>query len=418
MKALMYDYNLLLILKQKAGLGGKFTCVKYNTDQPIPEIKHPNQVLVRNLMGGICTSDIHQIKLKASYYISIMASPINPIPMGHEVVSKVAAVGKDVTGLVVGDRVVYNPIATCSAYGFHECPSCRSMSHGHCYTLTGRGDGSNKEDEYRINGKFGGYGGGGFSEYLVGFEKQFFKVPDEVPDGIAVLTEPFSIALHAVIQHMPKDTDTVVVSGVGCIGLLVIAALRLLGSKSRIIALARYQYQTDMAKRLGADEVIMERDSSTLYQRIASSCHATLAKPIMSKPVVYGTMGPDIIFDCVATEESIDDALRMIRSRGTIVVVGMGYAITKKVDWSLKIWKEIHLAGSVFYGMETHNEKSIHAFELALLLMKMNPDALMDIVTHVFPIHQYKEAINCIVSKKKNNVIKAAFDFRGDIGDK
>jgi len=412
MKGVMFDYNIPKIALKKIGIGGDFSLVKYSDAWPEPKIVHGDQVIVKTSLAGICASDLHQITATMSLYASIMASPVNPMPMGHEAMGVVAEAGLEVSGLRPGDRVVYNPVNRCSFYGFDPCPSCRRGNYQHCFCLLGVGDGSSREQKYGGRRKFGGFGSGGFSEYMLGFERQFHRVADHVPDEAAVLTEPFTIALHGVARHMPRHDDTVVVVGAGIIGLLTIKALRALGSKSRIISLARYPMQADMAKRLGASEVVSERDNKKLYTKIADATGGSLFSPLMSKRVLYGNKGPDIIYDCVATEATVDDDLRLVRSNGKVVLIGMDFNFTKKVDWSLAVWKEIEVTGALFSGRETCEEGEIDAFDLAVDLISRDPAGFSGLVSHTFPVEQYQEAIRCFRSKKKNNAIKVALDFR------
>lgn len=408
----MFDYNIPKIVLKKISLGSNYLLLKYSDAWPIPEISHPSQVLMKTALGGICGSDLHQISVSMSLYASIMASPVNPVPLGHEAVGTVAGMGSAVTGLKVGDRVVFNPIGRCSFYGFEPCPSCQKGNYQHCFCLLGVGDGSGLEAEYGGRRKFGGFGSGGFGEYLIGQQGQFLKVPDHVPDEVAVLTEPFTIALHAVLRCMPQDGDTVLVVGAGIIGLLTIKALRSLGSKCRIIALARYPVQSAIALKLGATDVISERDNNKLYDRIADLTGGSLFKPLFSKRVLYGNRGPDQIYDCVASEVTVDDDLRLIRSNGRIVIIGLGFNITKNVDWSLVAWKEINITGMLFSGREDYSARQIEAFELAIELMAKDPAGFSDLVTHFFPIEKYKEAIQSVHSKKASNAIKVVLDFR------
>jgi threonine dehydrogenase-like Zn-dependent dehydrogenase len=345
-------------------------------------------------------------------FASILAGPESPFPMGHEFTGQVSQVGKDVKKLKEGDRVAFLPLATCEAYGFKLCSSCRNGNFAGCYTYVGVGDGSELEKRYGGEGGFGGVGGGGYSEYAFGFEKQFFPVPKNVPDEIAVLTEPFSIGVHAVARNMPSHDDSVIVIGAGTIGLMLVAAIRCLGVRCRIITIARYPFQAKAAKTLGSDETIVERDTDRLYERIIGITGGRLFKPVMGKRGVFGNTGPDIIFDCVGTESSLNDALHIIRSNGKIIIVGENYSITKSVDWALQTYKEVDIVGSNAYGLESFKGQKIHSFELALDCMQKNPEIFRGLVTHTFRIEDYRKAFKCATDKKSNQVIKPAFDYR------
>jgi len=292
------------------------------------------------------------------------------------------------------------------------CPSCRRGNLSGCQCLVGLGDGTELEEHYGGHGRFGGFGGGGFCEYSVGFEKQYFKVPDRISDEVGVLTEPFAVGLHAVSRNLPSDVEIVLVIGGGIIGLMTIAAIRALGSKCRIITLVRYSFQGEAARLLGSDAVISERDTDRMYEAVAEAAGARLLRPILGKKTIFGGSGPSMIFDCVASEKSMSDALRLIRSNGKIIVVGLGYTKTKNIDWSIQVYKEIEIVGALAYGMEPCDGKKVHAFELALLLMQRHENLFEDLLTHRFPINSYKAALYCAKHKNANQAIKIAFDFR------
>ena len=306
---------------------------------------------------------------------------------------------------------MFLPAPSCDILGFKQCQSCRSGNQQSCYVIAGVGDGSDREKLYGGSGKFGGFGGGGYCEYTSGLEKQFFKVPEGVADEAAVMTEPFSVALHPAARNLPSNSDSVIVIGAGTIGLLVIAAIRALDSKCRIISLARYPFQAEAAGRLGADEVISGMEKESLYEKVVKITGGRLFKPLMGKRGVYGNSGPDIIFDCVDTESSLDDALHLVRSNGKIIILGQGYSVTKKVDWSIQVIKGIDISGSMMYGMEPYKGKTLHCFELALHLLKNNPGMFDGLVTHKYVIDDYRHALRLVRNRGKNRVIKAVFDF-------
>jgi threonine dehydrogenase-like Zn-dependent dehydrogenase len=412
MKGIMFDVKMGKFLLVKMHLAPKYIMIRYRTDWPVPEIRYPNQVQVKPILGGICGTDLHMISLQISLFASIFANPQNPFPQGHELVGEVTDAGGDVIGVQVGDRVVFFSFPSCEALGFQLCPSCRSGNFQSCYCLAGVGDGTDLEKQYGGEGRFGGVGGGGFCEYMTGFEKQFFKVPANVPDDAAVLVEPFSVAIHAVARNMPSDDQTVVVMGSGTIGLMVVAALRSLGSGCRIVAIARYPFQASAAQKLGADDTTIEHKRDTLYKKVTEITGGKLFKPIMGRQGVFGGEGPDILYDSVATETSLDDALHLIRSNGKIVIIGQGYTVTKKIDWSIQTFKEIEIIGTLGYGMEPYRGKTVHCYDLALRFLQKNPDMFKGIVTHTFPIDEYRSAFSCARNKKKTHAIKTAFKYR------
>ena len=411
MKAIMYDLKISKAVRKKMKLASKYTMIKYRTDWPKPSITHPRQVLVRPVISGICASDIHQIEVNISYAASILARKENPFPLGHEVVGIVEEVGSEVQGLSIGDRVSHSPVVSCDCYGFDHCESCKAGRPETCQAIAGIGDDSALEEKYGGRLKFGGFGSGGFSEYFVTFAGQLQKVPDSIPDDAALLAEPLAVAIHAVKRKLPSDDDTVVIIGAGIIGLMIVRAIRGFSSKCRIIVLARYPFQGAVARKLGADEVISERDTDTLYQKIADTTNGHLLKPALGKRILYGGSGPDIIYDSVASDSTLDDSLHLIKNDGTLVIVGMDFSVTKKTDWVLAVYKQVDVLGSMMHGLEEHNGESIDTFELAFEMMKEKPALLEGLVTHRYCIDDYKTAFSVASHKGKNSAIKVAFEF-------
>ena len=166
MKGLKIDFSTGKALFMKLHMAGKYSITSFKKDWPIPEITFPNQIRVKTRMGGICASDFHMMMLDISYFASILVSPENPSPMGHELVGDVVETGHEVSRLRVGDRVTYMPVATCDAYGFSPCAACQGGNLESCVSMAGVGDGSELEKRYRETGGFGGFSGGGFCEYL------------------------------------------------------------------------------------------------------------------------------------------------------------------------------------------------------------------------------------------------------------
>lgn len=411
MKGIYYDLKLRKAVLKKIGLAQRFSMIKYREDWPIPEIEYPNQVKVRTRLAGICAGDLHQINVKLPYSATIIASKTNPFPMGHEAVGEVTEIGGSVEHLRVGDRIVFSPLATCAAYGFTPCNSCKDGHLNTCQAIAGIGDGSVLEDKYGGRGQFGGFSGGGFSEHFVAFEQQLTSVAEAIPDNILVLTEPLTIGIHAALRKLPKAGDTALVMGCGVIGLLTIAALRAFSPECRIIASARYPFQGTLAQSLGADEVIVQKESSDLYSRVAELTDGILLKPLRGKQINYGNKGPDITFDMVGTDSSIDDALRLVRCNGTVVLVGNSFGITKKTEWAIQLYKELDVLGSMNSGIEHYEGVKTDAFDLAVQLLAKDPNRYSNLVTHRFRIEEYKEAFDVASKKGKHNAVKVAFEY-------
>jgi threonine dehydrogenase-like Zn-dependent dehydrogenase len=412
MKAIMYDLKISKVVRKKMKLAGKYTMIKYRDDWPKPTIKHPRQVIVRPVISGICASDVNQIDVNISYSASILARKDSPYPLGHEVVGVVEEVGSEVDGLQVGDRVGHSPVVSCECYGFEYCQSCKDGRPETCQSIVGIGDGSDLEERYGGRLNFGGFGSGTFSEYFTTYAGQLQKIPEGISDDVALLAEPLAVAIHAVNRKPPSDNDSVIVLGAGIIGLMLVIAIRALGSKCKIIVIAKHPFQEAAAKRIGADEVISGSGKDFLFHRVADSTGGYLLKPARGNKILYGGNGPDIIFDCVGTDSTLDDSLRLVRNNGTLVLVGMSFGVTKKTDWILAIYKQVNIIGSMMHGLEHRDGKMIDTLELAFEMIKEDPALLEGLVTHKYRIGEYKTAFSVAANKGMNNAIKVAFDFR------
>ena len=371
-------------------------------DVPPPLLPNSRWVRVRPLLSGICGSDLATITAAGSAYFAPLTS--FPFTFGHEVVGVVEDVGADASLVKLGDRVVLEPVLHCGVRGIAvPCDPCRQGNYGNCTNVL-QGD--------IAPGVQTGYcrdTGGGWSTSLVAHEIQLHKAPEAVTNEAAVLTEPFSCALHSAlrgIQNANSPTENILVIGSGTMGLLTIAALKALEAPGKIIAWAKHRHQQEMAARLGADAVLpVSRDS---YTSLCQRSGATIRQPEIGGPTVIG--GFDLVFDCVGSARSADDAIRFTQPRGTTVVVGLP-GIPKGVDWTAIWYKELHVVGAYTYGMEDFRGERLRTFDLALRLLANRGQELAPLVTHSFPLTQYRQAIASALFTGARRSIKTVFEL-------
>ena len=376
-----------------------FSCTRL-VDMPEPQLPTPEWVKVRTRLSGICGSDLAIITAKGSPYFSPFTS--TPFVLGHEIIGEIAETGATVEGFPVGARVVIEPALSCKVRGISPpCHQCRNQRFANCENIT-KGDIS--------AGVQTGYcrdTGGGWSEYVLAHQSQLHLVPDDILDETAVLLEPFACALHGVLKTEFNEADEICVIGGGTIGILTVAALRILGHRNRILVFAKYPHQQQLALELGADDVLSPNSG-----RYAAFCELTGAsshQPELGQQVLIG--GVDVTFDCIGSSVTIDDALRFTRAGGDIILVGMP-GIPKNVDWTSIWYKQLKVEGAYTYGLETHNGEQIHTFTLGMrLLQKMGP-GLRPLVSKPFPLRDYKRAIQTAMNTGKTATVKTAFDLR------
>jgi threonine dehydrogenase-like Zn-dependent dehydrogenase len=367
-----------------------------------PTLPGQHWVRVRPQLSGICGSDLATITAAGSTFFAPLTS--FPFTFGHEVVGIVSEVGAEVRSARVGDHVVIEPVLHCGVRGIDPpCEPCQLGHYGNCTNVL-RGD--------LAPGVQTGYcrdTGGGWSPSLVAHDIQLHHVPEHVPNEAAVLLEPFSCALHAVwqaLQQHPSKLESILLIGSGTMGLLTLAALKAVAAPARLFAWAKHQHQQELAAKLGADEVLpVSRDS---YDMLCKRSGAALHQPEIGGPTVLG--GFDVVFDCVGSPKSLDDAIRFTRSRGTTVLVGMP-CIPKGVDWTTIWYKELHVLGTYAYGIEDFRGERLRTFELALRFIAERRVDLSGLVTHKFPLAEYRQAIRTALFTGPQRSVKTVFDL-------
>lgn len=379
---------------------GKLSVIRLAQAQA-PKLPGPQWARIRSRMSGICGSDLATVCAKGSSYFSPLIS--TPFVLGHEVVGEVVEAGKEIRRAAVGDRVVIEPALGCEVRGFAElCPRCQQGQYAHCENVTAGAIAAG------IQTGFCKDTGGGWGEEFVAHDSQIFKAPVELSDEEAVLAEPLSCSLHAALAGRPKDSQTALVIGCGSIGLLLIAALRGLGAKCRILAVAKYPHQRKRAEELGAEETLTP--GPELYASLCKSTGSRLYQPELGKPTGIG--GVDMTFDCVGSDSSIDDALRFTRAGGRVLLVGMP-AIPKSVDWTAIWYKALRVEGVYAYGWEEWDGQRVKTFDLAFRLMVQKKVKLESMVGGRFPLSRYREAIESALWTGRSGSVKTVFVLPG-----
>src|SRR5947209_2252153 len=353
-------------------------------DVPEPPLPASGWMRVMPSLSGICGSDLAAIGGHVSLYLDPLTS--YPFIPGHEVVGV----------LDDGSRVVIEPALGCAVRGIDPpCPRCAEGRPGLCYNVT------EGPIEVGLQTGYCAGTGGGWGEVLVAHPSQVHKVPDAMSDEAAVLIEPFACCVHAALRGGATRDDIVVVSGAGTIGLLTIAAVKLFTPPKRLIAIAKHPTQRDLARKLGADQVVAPAEA---FQRVR---FATAARRLdsMNRSLLLG--GADITFECVGRAESLNDAVRFTREGGTVVAVGMPGE--EQVDWA-PIWqRELTVMGAYAYGNEP-KRKGRKTFDLAL---EAAPELNLDELTGpLFGLGEYRDAIAYAMSAGRLGAVKVAFDLR------
>ena len=349
-----------------------------------PELPARDWVRVKPNLAGICGSDLAAIGGHASLYLDPLTS--YPFIPGHEVVG----------ALDDGTRVVIEPALGCKVRGLDPpCPRCAEGRPGLCYNVT------EGPIEVGLQTGYCADTGGGWGEVLVAHPSQIHEVPNPLTDEAAVLIEPFSCCVHAALRGGATKDDIVVVSGAGTIGLLTVAAIKLFTPPKRLIAVAKHPTQRDLARKLGADQVV---SPSEVFQRVRFATGARRLEG-MNRSLLLG--GADITFECVGRADALNDAVRFTREGGLVVAVGMPGE--EKVDWA-PIWqRELTVTGAYAYGSEP-KRKGKATFDLAL---EAAAELHLEKLTGpLFGLGAYRDAITYAMSAGRLGAVKVAFDLR------
>ncbi|HWG52646.1 MAG TPA: zinc-binding dehydrogenase [Gemmatimonadaceae bacterium] len=379
---------------------GPHACTRYG-DMPEPKLPGDEWVRIRTRMGGICGSDLNVITLKASPSTSPFSS--FPFVLGHENVGEIIEVGRGVRAHATGERVTVNPLLCCEPRGvFPPCDACAAGDHSRCAHFT---DGDLAPG--MLIGTTRGVGGS-WGEQFVAHVSQLVRVDDRMSDRDAVLVEPFACSVHAVRANLPQPRERVLVIGAGSIGLLTTAAIAALAPDAHVTVLARHAFQGEHAERLGAARVVSARGDYT--PALAEAGGTRLLTPILGKPVGVG--GFDRVFVCIGGARGMDDAMRVTRAGGTIVLLGNSSTMNG-LDWTPLWLKELTVRGSLCYGAHRHGSPAGTAFDEAASLIAQRRVELSPLLTHTFALGDYRAAVATARDKGEKKSVKVAFVVAG-----
>ena len=373
---------------------GRLGCIALEDVDP-PPLPGPDWVRVETSLSGICGSDLAAVTAHDSFTLEPFGA--YPFTFGHENVGRIVEVGSAVQDWAVGQRVIVNPMLACAQRGLQPpCAACARGEYGLCRRTTDGPIGTGPMIGYCPSV------GGGWAHSFVAHRSQLHPA-GELPDEVAVLTDPFASALRPVLLHPPAEDDVVLVIGAGTIGILTIKALRLTGWTGPIAVLARYPFQRELAEQAGAGPIFGRRDA--LYQWAASLPGARHYKPTLAHPFIEG--GPSLIFDTVGSPASARDCLALAREGGRIVLVGAAARLA--ADWTRVWYRQLTLAGVFAYGLAPFAGERRDIYELAIELLRRDGSADLGLVTHVFDLEDYRAALAAALDKDGHRSVKVAF---------
>ncbi len=373
-----------------------------------PPLPGTRWVRLQTILAGICGSDIANL----SYAASPAMEPFGSFPavIGHEIVARVVEVGRDVRGFEVGQRVAVDPMISCDARGRIRTEWCGSCADGLASTCENAGEAGPETiaGKPMAPGLTIGYHRslpGGWGERLIAHETQLHAVPDALNDRTAVLVEPLSIGVHAVLNCAPREGESALVIGSGPIALATVWALRASGFQGEVVAQTKRSHEAELARALGATSVVAP-GAEAREALVETGAQAYM--PIVGAEV-YSGGGFAVVYDCVGSGDSIAQSLRFASPRGRIVLLGCAAQIPK-LDLTFLWARELDVKGFVGYGRERWRGGEAHTFDIAMSMLVESAAPVERMIRHVFPLSEYRDGLYAAANRGKSGSIKVVLD--------
>jgi threonine 3-dehydrogenase len=330
-------------------------------DVPVPEIG-PTDVLIRVEKAGVCGTDYHIYAWDK--WAQARVKP--PIIVGHEFMGTVAAVGDAVHAVRVGDRV--------SAEGHIAdlvCLLCRTGQAHICERLQIIGVDRD----------------GAFADYIAMPEYNVWKLDPAIPDDYAAIFDPLGNAVHTVMAA-GVSIKSVVITGVGSIGLMAIPVSRAAGASS-VFAIDVNPAKLELAKRLGADATFVAGQSG-LVEEIKERTNGD---------------GVDVLLEMSGSGAAIDTGLQLVRNGGTAALLGI-----PSDNININLAERIIFKGLTVLGI--NGRRMFETWYQTQALVKSGRVDLKSIITHVLPLDQFDRAFELM---RSGEAAKIVLDVKGDV---
>jgi len=309
----------------------------------VPQLRD-DEVMVRPKYAGICGSDV-------SLFMGHRVPPAYPLVPGHEVVGYVTAVGKSVTQIEVGQRVIVEPNYSCGV-----CAYCRAGRGNIC---------PNKKS-------LGVTISGCYAEQFVAPAEFVWPVPNTISDEDAVTIEPLAVSLHALWQSGAQIGDTVAVLGCGSTGLLLIQAA--VSQGMHVFAHDIIDNKLDMARQLGAQD----NQSSDISE-------------------LWRNEGVTSVFECAGAAATVELALNAVPRGGQVILLGLSSSQASFTPLKF-VREELRVSGSIIYDHPTDFARTIALVEKKVLSPKR-------IVTNTFSFDEISHALQVASAGESGKVL-------------
>jgi L-iditol 2-dehydrogenase len=311
-------------------------------DAPPPPDPSPGEIQVRVTAVGICGSDVHNFS-EGGVGDTLC---VYPMVLGHEPAGAVAKIGSGVSGWSIGDLAILEPALYC-----YHCEYCLTGHHNVCANI-----------------RFLSTAGepGFFREFVNLPAGNLLPLPPNLSASEGTIVEPLAVVLHSVNLAAIRTGETAVVFGAGPIGLLTIATLKLSGI-ARLWAVEPVASRRDLARSLGADEVIDPAQADAVREILAAT----------------GKRGVDVSFDCAAKNGTMNQCLYVTRSAGRVIITGIPSESFISLDANPMRRKELPVITV---------RRSNHDSETARQMLAAEPGRFVPILTHTKPLSAIQSA--------------------------
>ena len=330
-------------------------------EAPVPELG-PSDVLIRVEKAGVCGTDAHIYGWDK--WAQNRIHP--PLIIGHEFMGTVVATGPAVRMVTEGDRV--------SAEGHIADGTCLLCRTGEAHIC----------EKVKI---IGVDRDGAFADYIVMPQENVWKLDPSIPDEFAAVFDPLGNAVHTVMAA-GVSVKSVVITGVGSIGLMAIPVARAAGA-SAVYAVDVNSAKLALAKKLGADETFSATDPDVV--------DAILARTDGD--------GADVLLEMSGSGQAIDNGLRMVRNGGTAALLGI-----PSDNVNINLAERIIFKGLKVLGI--NGRRMFETWYETQALVRSGRVDLRPIITHVLPFEQYDRAFELM---KNGEAAKIVLDLKGDI---
>lgn len=322
------------------------------TDVPPPKVGH-NDVLIKVKKTAICGTDIH------IYNWDDWAKKTVPIPLitGHEFVGEIVEIGQDVKGFKIKDRV--------SGEGHIACGFCRNCRAG-------------KRHVCRKNESVGVTRSGCFAEFVSIPAVNAYPIPDNIPDSIAAILDPFGNAAHTALSFSLVGED-VLITGAGPVGIMAVAIAKHVGARHIVITDVN-EYRLELAKKMGAT-LALNIKNTTLDQAMS---------------MLNMREGFDVGLEMSGNPNAFNDMLTHMNHAGKVALLGFLPNDTK-INWNNIIMKGLEIKG--IYGREM-----FETWYKMICMLQSGLD-ISPVITDEFHIDDYQKAFDKMLSGHSGKVI-------------